>query len=133
MRKRRNTSVAKMKEKAWKEFSKYIRLSNMSMGEYVRCYTCGTIKHWKEMHAGHWITGHNNMTYINENYVRPQCYHCNIQKFGEQGIFWEKIKREIGEDLFDFYRGESNKIVKLTLQDYEELYEKYKHLVKELK
>lgn len=133
LNKTRKTTKAAMKRKAWAQFSLYIRLSHCEQGELVRCYTCGVLKPYKEMQAGHWITGHNNMTYINEAYVRPQCYHCNITKGGEQGIFWERMKKEIGEEMFDFYRAEANKTVKLTLQDYTDLYHHYKSLVEGLK
>jgi len=64
--------MKKAKKKAWIQFSRYIRLKYAKNG-FVKCYTCSTVKHWKEMQAGHGIGGRSNAVLFNEDIVRPQC------------------------------------------------------------
>jgi hypothetical protein len=49
--------------------------------------TCGAVKPWKEMQAGHFVHGRNNSVLFHEELVWPQCYACNVCRNGEQGKF----------------------------------------------
>lgn len=120
------------KQKAWNAFSKYIRLHCVVANEYGHCYTCGLLTHYKDLQAGHWIEGHSNMVYINEDYVRPQCRGCNIFKKGNLGEFRDRIRKELGNERVDDLILQSRQIRKLTAQDYIDLYEKYVRLLKQL-
>lgn len=44
------------KATAWKWFSLYIRLRDASLDGYVRCCTCSSIKHFKQIQAGHYYS-----------------------------------------------------------------------------
>lgn len=70
------------KKKAWGVFSQYIRLKNADVNDLVCCVTCFTKKHWKEIHAGHFIDGRNNTVLYDERLVHPQCFHCNSKMPG---------------------------------------------------
>jgi hypothetical protein len=76
------SELKKAKEKAWKVFSLFIRLKYSNSFGDCRCVTCGTVKHYKEMHAGHFIDGRNNSVLYNEDLVYPQCFHCNSKMPG---------------------------------------------------
>lgn len=69
--------LSKFKKKAWDVFSKYIRIKYSDNNGYCKCVTCGVTKHWKEIHAGHFIDGRNNTILFDERFVYPQCFHCN--------------------------------------------------------
>ena len=82
-------------------FSKYIRLnySFEANGElFCRCYTCGIIKHIKDIENGHWQRrGFLNTRYNTDN-CRPQCTKCNCFKSGEPERFEIHLIKEIGQD-----------------------------------
>ena len=69
--------------------------------EYNTCYTCGILKHYKELHCGHYI--HNRLDY-EENNLRPQCPSCNKWKHGNLGIYGEKLIKEIGQETVEKMR-----------------------------
>jgi hypothetical protein len=75
-------SAAKAKDKAWKVFSQYIRRKYADFLGYASCVTCGIRKHYKDLHAGHFIDGRNNTVLYDERLVHPQCFHCNSKHPG---------------------------------------------------
>lgn len=122
----KNISKSKAKARAWKVFSLFIRQQASNDMGMVQCYTCIAFKHYKEMQAGHWIAGHGNAVYINEDYVRPQCYSCNVKRHGMQGEFRDRIRLELGDKVVDELILESNQFKDLTTEDYLELERYYK-------
>lgn len=44
---------------------------------YCRCVTCGAVKHWKEMHGGHFIPRTHTVHKLLEENIHPQCPSCN--------------------------------------------------------
>ena len=122
----------KVKKKVWKLFSQYIRLLAQDKNGYVECYTCGVKNPLKKMQAGHWVTGHGNATYINEDYVKPQCYSCNIMRGGNLGEFRDKIRKELGNKIVDQLLIESKLVKDITLVEYLELEKFYKARVADL-
>lgn len=81
-KKRKKSDLKKAKEKAWAVFSQYIRRKYADSEGNCKCVTCDTTKHWKELHAGHFIDGRNNSVLYNEQLVHPQCFHCNSKMPG---------------------------------------------------
>ena len=79
---KKKSDLKKAKAKAWAVFSQYIRRKYADEDGNCRCVTCGTVKHWKELHAGHYIDGRNNSVLYNEQLVHPQCFHCNSKMLG---------------------------------------------------
>ena len=72
----------KAKRQAWEAFSIYMRTLWTQKG-FVECYTCGNHCFLKErpgkrVTVGHWFEAHHDVTYVNEVYVRPQCYRCKM-------------------------------------------------------
>ncbi len=88
--------ISKQKKKTWEWFSKYIRLKFADDQGNCTCYTCGVVKPWNKMQAGHGIGGRTNNILFNEDVVRPQCYSCNIMHYGKLDEFGEKLRKEIG-------------------------------------
>lgn len=74
---RKRLSIASLKTKAWRYFSRYVRLSNADYHGMCRCVTCGNRHHYKETQAGHYIHGNTKPTYFDERNVHCQCVKCN--------------------------------------------------------
>ena len=64
---------AKLKKELDKVFSQYIRWAYADDSGMVECYTCGVVKHIKEMHNGHFQSRKHTSTRWHENNCRPQC------------------------------------------------------------
>lgn len=77
--KKKLLKICKLRDKVWKEFSKYIRLKDAVNG-YVKCVTCGKViqAYGKgECEAGHFFHGKDREFYFDEDNVHPQCTSCN--------------------------------------------------------
>lgn len=128
----RKKRIGTYKHKAWDMFSKYIRLKEVDQNEMVSCYTCGTKKHWKEVHAGHYIAKSLSLALrFDERNVHPQCVACNQWRHGNLAQYALALKREYGEGILeeldrDRRMGEGFKIYE---SGYREIYEKYKEKV----
>lgn len=111
------------KKRAYAAFSIYLR-TLWTLKGFVPCYTCDAHCFLKErpgkrVTVGHWYEGHADVTYVNEDYVRPQCYRCNMMLGGNQGEFRDRIRAELGNAevdrlIFEAKNGTSD----LTAQDY---------------
>jgi len=68
-------------DKAWKEFSLYIRirdaLRTVWLLEAFRCISCRNIVAVKGNDAGHYVTRGNKAIKYHEKNVHGQCAHCN--------------------------------------------------------
>lgn len=121
------------KNKAWDVFSKFIRQRNADPWGMVPCFTCGSVKHWKEMDAGHYIPKSISLFLrFDERNVQIQCTGCNRFRHGNLTQYALALKRKYGEYILeeldrDRRKGEGYKIYE---SDYEELYEKYKEKIK---
>jgi len=84
-------------------FSKYVRMVNADPHTGLNsCYTCGLVKHWKELQCGHFQTRGHYMTRWNPDNCRPQCGRCNMLS-GEQYRFGLELDRE-------FYSGKAEEL-----------------------
>jgi len=123
---------AKYKKLAWTVFSRYIRMKAREYGEYTKCYTCGTLKPWKQMQAGHGIGGRSNAVLFDERLVKPQCAGCNLFGGGQYRIFTRKLIDELGLIEYDKMVHESTTLISLKEYQFQEIYEKYKKKLEEL-
>lgn len=129
-------SKTKAKKRAYASFSIYKR-TEWTIPGFVPCYTCD--KHLKlkgrpgeRVMVGHWVEGHKNATYVNEAYVRPQCYYCNIMLGGNQGEFRDRIRKELGNKKVDQLLLEANKLLDISVSEYLQLDSYYKIKLKQL-
>lgn len=120
------------KNTAWRWFSKYIRLKYADKNGLCECVTCGIVKPWPDMQAGHGITGRSNSVLFLEEVVRPQCYSCNVGKQGNMNIYVRKLIEWYGIDGYDELMKEKHKPVKYTEQDYIDIGNHYKKLFNDL-
>lgn len=125
-------TIPKLRDRAFKYFSIYVRLSEADKNGYVRCVTCGKARHYKEMQAGHFKHGKNKECYFDKRNVHPQDVNCNyyhktvamqryavfmIRKYGQKvveellnskTVIW---RREILEDIIETYKKKVKELV----------------------
>ena len=98
MPRRERSERKRLEDKLDKVFSELVRRSRADSGGFVECYTCGTTRHWKQMHAGHYISRRNKTTRWDSNNARPQCPGCNrfgtVNGPGESVIFGRRLRAE---------------------------------------
>ena len=95
MKKRRKKSEKqKLKDKAWKVFSAYIRKRDRY------CVTCLTEKGIQvpTQNAGHF---HHNVLDHDEENVNGQCVHCNKWKSGNLAPYSVYLLRKLGKKKFE--------------------------------
>lgn len=123
----------KPKDKAWKYFSEYVRRSNADSDGMVKCFTCDTIKHWKEMDAGHFCSRKHNNTFIHIVNVQPQCTYCNRYLNGNLGQFAINLDSKFGKGAAQQVINESKIPVKYSDADWNYCALEYKNMLKLLK
>lgn len=96
-------SMAKLKKKLDALFSQYIRQKYADENGMVKCYTCSTVKHWKEIQNGHWIPRNNLATRFSEENCRPQCVGCNMFQKGRPDEFAVNLIKE-GIDIVELQK-----------------------------
>lgn len=100
-------TLTQLKKMLDKVFSEYVR-RKYSKGGNTECYTCGRWIPWKQIHNGHFVSRYHLATRFDERNCRPQCYVCNIWRYGMTPVFAEKLERELGKgivaELYDLAR-----------------------------
>ena len=91
----KSKTQAQLKRDLDNVFSKYIRqkYADKHTG-LVKCFTCSTVKHWKEMQNGHWIARNYLATRFHENNCRVQCSGCNMFQKGRPDVFAVNLLKE---------------------------------------
>lgn len=109
MRKLKKDSIAWHKNRAWKAFSKYIRLRDclVTMGskEYGKCITCEREYPLTKLQAGHFIDGRSASILFDEEIVNAQCYGCNVMKAGNKDSYTPIMIEKYGlKKVEEFWR-----------------------------
>lgn len=128
-RKNRKASESKslMKQKAWKEFSIYIRQRG-SVGGLAKCVSCGDFKPWREQQAGHFVPGRGNSVLFDERNTHVQCYVCNVRRHGNLLPYYDFMEEKYGKEIIAELRILAMQPKQMRHSDYEEIYTKYKQL-----
>lgn len=122
-------TLKRAKVRAWDAISLYVRQVDADPEGYVKCFTCSTTKHWKELDAGHFI--HNKLDYDLDN-LKPQCFSCNRKKSGNLAIYLERLLELCGHEVVEELMRKKNIVTNYTVTDLLAIEEKYKNLTKEL-
>ena len=117
------------KTKIDKPFHEYIRRSNVNSEGYGSCISCGKGIHFSESDAGHFISRGAMSTRWDEDNVNLQCRKCNRFEYGRQYEYSLKIGSELAESLLV----KSRSVFKLMEHEYQEIFEKYRDLLAEIK
>lgn len=123
-----------VKGRVWDLCSEYVRRSHADDNGNCTCVTCGVIKPWQEMQAGHYVGGRGNAVLFNEEVIYPQCYHCNIYKKGAYDRYTIFMVKKHGlkkaEELLNLKH--QGKVMKWDVAYLEKLEEDYQMRIKEL-
>ena len=106
-KRKKRTPHQELKKDTSDWMSRYVRLRDAKAADYfiktsygigyVMCYTCSTVAHIKNMHAGHYKSrgsGGNSGIYFNECGVHTQCRQCNAFEQGKPAEFREHLIRD---------------------------------------
>ena len=122
----------KLEKKAWEWFSRYIRLKTADSSGMVKCFTCGRVKHWKEMDAGHYKSqGHHKKLKFFEPNVRCQCTRCNRFLHGNLGEYHRLLVAE-NPDIDNVFAVIEATKGKMSASDFEYMISEYKPKVESL-
>lgn len=129
------------KEKAWNEFSKYIRLRDAldttGRSDFLICCTCG--KQYPSFgkgcaQAGHYVPGRSHILLFDEHGVHGQCYNCNHTLKGNTHNYRDFMIEKYGiAETERIEMSRWNKTFKYRTFDLEEIRDKYKAKYEELK
>ena len=126
-------SISKLKKELDKWFSLYIRLRDATNEGMVQCFTSDRVYHYKEIHAGHFMSRRCLSTRWCEINVQPQSAADNLFGQGEQFKFGLNLDAKYGEGTAEELQYKAKTIQKFSRVDYEEKISYYKELVKNLK
>ena len=130
MAKRKKPTRSKLVKKLDILFSQFVRLSNADKNGYCTCVTCGKKGHWKDgsIQAGHFMSRKHYNTRWDVRNVKPQCVGCNMFKSGEQYKYSIYLGSELSKELYL----QSNKIVKFSNDELQEMIDRYSTELKRL-
>lgn len=93
------------KKRAWKWCSLYVRakecIETTGSIEYGMCCTCGAIKPFKELDAGHYISGRNNSILFVLDGIHIQCRYCNRFREGRKDEYENYMLNRYGKEVCD--------------------------------
>lgn len=125
--KKKNKSLSKLKKKAIKIHSEYIRRKAANEDGFAECVTCGKIDHWKRLQNGHFIPGRTNSVLFADYNCHVQCYRCNVLMKGNWTAYLQFMRKTYGMEIVDHLISLKNQTKVMTVQDYEDLIELYKN------
>jgi hypothetical protein len=126
-------SISKLKKELDKWFSLYIRLRDADELGFTKCFTSGRYYHYKNIHAGHFMSRKYLSTRWSELNVQAQSAADNLFAQGRQYQFGKELDAKYGEGTAEDLQIKSKQIQKFTRDDYEEKITYYKEAVKNLK
>ena len=111
----------KLKLRAWKLFSEWIRRRDADDDGYVSCVTCKKRAHWKEMQAGHFIAGRTLSLLFDPRNCHVQDYSCNVGRGGAYVEYFIYMENRYGREVIDELRKLKYQARKYGIGDYEML------------
>ena len=126
-------TISKLKKELDKYFSLYIRLRDANEYGMVQCFTSGRVYHYKNIHAGHFMSRKHLSTRWCDTNVQPQSAADNLFGQGEQYKFGLHLDSEYGLGTAEELQIISKQPFKMTRIDYVEKISYYKDLVNKIK
>ena len=123
-------TVTQLKKKLDKVFSEFIRTRDLDDTGNATCFTCGAVKPWRAMHAGHFMSRSKLSTLFNPVNVHVQCPRCNLWNQGEQYQFGINLDERYEPGTAQSLRITSERTQRITAGEYTELLDYYKEATK---
>ena len=129
---KKKPTVAKLKKKADKYWSLYIRYRDGEQrpdGWWTQCITCGEWKPLKQMQNGHFQRRSYNIVRYDEENCNAQCYVCNVLRYGEQYIYAIELDKKYGDGTAKKLVKMAKEFHKLTIEELEDIISSSKEAV----
>lgn len=118
-------TVSKLKKKADKVFSLYVRTRDSENG-IAECITCGVQKPISQMQAGHFVSRRVNSLRYDELNVNAQCYSCNVMKHGDLYEYAKVLDLKYGSGVAEGLHSRRFETHKFKIDELKEIIERYK-------
>lgn len=112
--------------------SEYIRRKAADKDGYVKCITCGVVKPWKELQAGHFLSRKYNVGRYMEENIHPQCPACNVFGRGRYKEYTLYMIDMYGREFVDELLGKKHEPLKLTVPMLEDMIAETKRKLEDL-
>ena len=126
----RKETLGSLKELAWKDFSKYIRLRDClkttGSKNSGRCITCGKVFPIEKLQAGHFLAGRNASILFHEDMVNAQCMACNVFLHGNIEEYYPIMLEKYGQSKIDEWKVLKNQTHRWTKEELKEIRQKFK-------
>lgn len=97
---RKKTPLQLAKDKAWEQYSKYIRTRDCIRftgdPDEGMCVSCSKAYPFKKLQAGHFIGGRTSNVLFDEQITYSQCYGCNVGRGGNYLEYYYFMVKELG-------------------------------------
>jgi hypothetical protein len=111
-------------------FSQYIRRKD-AKNDIATCVTCGKKDHWSKLQNGHWASRRHYSTRWDERNCNVQCSGCNVFRAGEIYLYTKYLCSKYGDNFPEELYKLSQKTVKFTDADLQDMIQHYKDKLKE--
>lgn len=128
----KNNSKSSLVKKLDRVFSLYIRLRDTMPNGMCRCISCGNIKPFAQIDAGHYFSRTHMATRFSELNVNAECNFCNRFKADHLDAYRDNLIRKIGKDKFELLRIAAHQSQKWSDFELEAMIQHYKKEVKKL-
>ena len=129
-----STETKRLEKKLWGLFSQFIRMRDASqLNGYAQCCTCGSVKFWKEMDAGHFVGRQFKSLKFSEQNVNAQCRYCNRFNEGMKHKYAKFLDEKYGEGTAMLLDGTKKRVFRLDKFSLLAMIDHYKTKVAELK
>ena len=122
-----------MEKTLWRWFSLFIRLRDSDHNGNGYCITCNKAIHYKDGHAGHYLSRRFKSIKYDERNVSLQCVRCNSFEGGRQDVYKDNIDVKFGKGTAGDLESKKNILVKVDKNYLIARIELYKMKANELK
>lgn len=126
-------TVSQADKKLWPVFSEFIRLRDADENGMCSCFTCGLMRHWKQMDCGHGLGRQHKSTKYHEKNNHAQCKRCNGFEGGMRERYKENVDKKYGKGTWDLLEMMSRKPSKWGVFEIEQLIIYYRKEVQKLR
>lgn len=116
-KKTKHLPISKLKDIAWKNFSRYIR----AVRDKGVCYTCGVKLPWSSTQCGHYLSRVQSGTFLDERNNHCQCANCNMWKKGNEKEYARRLVRDYGPTILDDLHELNKRPLKRTHGEWQDL------------